>query len=191
MMLPQFYMDDLIRQAIREDINYIDTSADYLIPPDQMGKARFLAKADGVLCGLSVALRVFELLDPAFRAQRFHADGDTLQKGRYHRRAQRQHRHVAQGRAHRAQPHPAYVRHRHSHGAGSPAGGGHARLNYRYPQNTAWPSLPAKNMQSSAAAVKTTVTTSPTARCSRITTLMPPVASPTRSLFCVESLAIW
>lgn len=81
MMLPQFYMDDLIRQAIREDINYIDTSADYLIPPDQMGKARFLAKADGVLCGLSVALRVFELLDPAFRAQRFHADGDTLQKG--------------------------------------------------------------------------------------------------------------
>ena len=34
MMLPQFYMDDLIRQAIREDINYIDTSADYLIPPD-------------------------------------------------------------------------------------------------------------------------------------------------------------
>ena len=71
MMLPQFYMDDLIRQAIREDINYIDTSADYLIPPDQMGKARFLAKADGV----------FELLDPAFRAQRFHADGDTLQKG--------------------------------------------------------------------------------------------------------------
>ena len=79
MMLPQFYMDDLIRQAIREDINYIDTSADYLIPPDQMGKARFLAKADGVLCGLSVALRVFELLDPAIRAQRFHADGDTLQ----------------------------------------------------------------------------------------------------------------
>ena len=39
MMLPQFYMDDLIRQAIREDINYIDTSADYLIPPDQMGKS--------------------------------------------------------------------------------------------------------------------------------------------------------
>ncbi len=81
MMLPQFYIDDLIRQAIREDINYIDTSADYLIPPDQAGKARFLAKADGVLCGLPVALRVFELLDPSFRTQCFHADGDALQKG--------------------------------------------------------------------------------------------------------------
>lgn len=81
MMLPQFYVDDLIRQAIREDINYIDTSADYLIPPEQTGKARFLAKADGVLCGLPVALRVFELLDPAFRAQCFYADGDALKKG--------------------------------------------------------------------------------------------------------------
>lgn len=81
MMLPQFYVDDLIQQAIREDINYIDTSVDYLIPPEQAGKARFLAKADGVLCGLPVALRVFELLDPASRAQCFYEDGDALRKG--------------------------------------------------------------------------------------------------------------
>lgn len=81
MMLPQFYVDDLIQQAIREDINYIDTSVDYLIPPKQAGKARFLAKADGVLCGLPVALRVFELLDPAFQAQCFYEDGDALRKG--------------------------------------------------------------------------------------------------------------
>lgn len=81
MMLPQFYVDDLIQQAIREDINYIDTSVDYLIPPEQAGKARFLAKADGVLCGLPVALRVFELLDPTFQAQCFYEDGDALRKG--------------------------------------------------------------------------------------------------------------
>lgn len=81
MMLPQFYVDDLIQQTIREDINYIDTSVDYLIPPEQAGKARFLAKADGVLCGLPVALRVFELLDPAFQAQCFYEDGDALRKG--------------------------------------------------------------------------------------------------------------
>lgn len=81
MMLPQFYVDDLIQQAIREDINYIDTSVDYLIPPEQAGRARFLAKADGVLCGLPVVLRVFELLDPAFQAQCFYEDGDALRKG--------------------------------------------------------------------------------------------------------------
>lgn len=81
MTLPQFYVDDLIRKAILEDINYIDTSSDYLIPPEQTGKARFLAKADGVLCGLPVALRVFELLDSTFHAQCFYADGDTIARG--------------------------------------------------------------------------------------------------------------
>ena len=155
MMLPQFYMDDLIRQAIREDINYIDTSADYLIPPDQMGKARFLAKADGVLCGLSVALRVFELLDPAFRAQRFHADGDTLQKGDIIAELSGSTAMLLKGERTALKPHPAYVRHRHSQRRRqSRLVEGHARLIDRYPQNTAWPSLPCKNMQSSAAAVK-------------------------------------
>lgn len=190
MMLPQFYMDDLIRQAIREDINYIDTSADYLIPPDQMGKARFLAKADGVLCGLSVALRVFELLDPAFRAQRFHADGDTLQKGDIIAELSGSTAMCSRASAPRstsssicpASPQP---RRRQS-------GWWRARTpQLPIPAKHCLAFAPCKNMQSSAAAVKTTVTTSPTARCSRITTLMPPVASPTRSLFCVESLAIW
>ena len=189
MMLPQFYMDDLIRQAIREDINYIDTSADYLIPPDQMGKARFLAKADGVLCGLSVALRVFELLDPAFRAQRFHADGDTLQKGDIIAELSGSTPCCSRASAPRS-THPAYVRHRHSHGAGSPAGEGtHASIT---DTRKTLPGL--RSLQKYAVVCgggKTTVTTSPTARCSRITTSMPPVASPTRSLFCVESLAIW
>ena len=175
MMLPQFYMDDLIRQAIREDINYIDTSADYLIPPDQMGKARFLAKADGVLCGLSVALRVFELLDPAFRAQRFHADGDTLQKGDIIAELSGSTAMLLKGER------TALNLIQHMSGIATATAqavrlveGTHASIT-----------------DTRKTLVKTTVTTSPTARCSRITTLMPPVASPTRSLFCVESLAIW
>ena len=190
MMLPQFYMDDLIRQAIREDINYIDTSADYLIPPDQMGKARFLAKADGVLCGLSVALRVFELLDPAFRAQRFHADGDTLQKGDIIAELSGSTAMLLKGER------TALNLIQHMSGIATATAqavrlveGTHASITDTRKTLPAF--APCKNMQSSAAAVKTTVTTSPTARCSRITTLMPPVASPTRSLFCVESLAIW
>ena len=31
MILPQFYIDDLIKNAITEDINYIDVATDYLI----------------------------------------------------------------------------------------------------------------------------------------------------------------
>lgn len=81
MILPQFYVDDLIKTAIKEDINYVDISADYLIPEEQEGSARFVAKADGVLCGLEVALRVFELLDPNFTASCYKKDGDKIEKG--------------------------------------------------------------------------------------------------------------
>ena len=78
MMLNQMYVDNLIKTALLEDINYIDVTTDYLIDEDQEGAAQFLAKADGVLCGLDVALRVFELLQPDFKAEVSTNDGDDL-----------------------------------------------------------------------------------------------------------------
>lgn len=76
----QFYVDDIIKNALLEDVNYVDVAADYLLEDDKTAKAKFLAKADGVLCGLDVALRVFELLGN-FKFERFKQDGDKLQKG--------------------------------------------------------------------------------------------------------------
>ena len=81
MMLNKFYIDRLIENALLEDINYIDVATDYLIPEEQEGKAQFIAKADGVLCGLDVALRVFELLQPDSKAEVFKRDGDELKSG--------------------------------------------------------------------------------------------------------------
>ena len=66
MLLPQFYVDDIIKTALQEDINYLDTTTDWMIPAEARSTARFMAKAEGVVCGLEVALRVFELLDPTF-----------------------------------------------------------------------------------------------------------------------------
>ena len=80
-MLNMFYLDDIIKKAIQEDINYLDVTSDYLIPEDQMGNAYFVAKADGVLCGLTAATRVFELLDSAFTAEVLKQDGDIIHKG--------------------------------------------------------------------------------------------------------------
>ena len=34
MNLPMFYVDDIIKKAIDEDINYVDVTTDYLIPDD-------------------------------------------------------------------------------------------------------------------------------------------------------------
>ena len=81
MNLPQFYVDEIILNALKEDINYVDVASDYLIPEDQRDNAYFVAKADGVLCGLSVAMRVFALLDDTFEAKLYKHDGDKIQKG--------------------------------------------------------------------------------------------------------------
>jgi nicotinate-nucleotide pyrophosphorylase (carboxylating) len=81
MRLPQFYVDDLIKTALREDINYIDITTDLMIPEDARGQARFIAKENGVLCGLDVALRVFELLDGSFKAEVYKKDGDMVNPG--------------------------------------------------------------------------------------------------------------
>ncbi len=81
MILNKFYVDRLIENALLEDINYVDVATDYLIPEEQENSAQFIAKADGVLCGLEVALRVFELIQPDFKAEVFKRDGDELKKG--------------------------------------------------------------------------------------------------------------
>ncbi|MGN0558255.1 MAG: carboxylating nicotinate-nucleotide diphosphorylase [Acutalibacteraceae bacterium] len=81
MMLNQFYVDDIIKTALLEDINYIDTTTDYLIDENQQDSAKFLAKADGVLCGIDIALRVFELLQPDYKAEVYKHDGDIIKKG--------------------------------------------------------------------------------------------------------------
>ncbi len=76
----QFYIDDLIKKALLEDINYIDMAADNLLPDTKISSAKFLAKADGMLCGIDVALRVFELLGN-FKINKLMNDGDALKKG--------------------------------------------------------------------------------------------------------------
>lgn len=82
MILNSIYVDNLIKTALLEDINYLDCATDYLICEDQENTAVFLAKNDGVLCGLDIALRVFEILQPTgFEAKIFKHDGDKLKKG--------------------------------------------------------------------------------------------------------------
>lgn len=80
-MINPIYIDNLIKTALLEDVNYLDTTTDYLIAETQQGKAKFTAKASGVLCGIDVALRVFSLLDPLVKSQVYKQDGDTIEKG--------------------------------------------------------------------------------------------------------------
>ncbi len=81
MQLPQFYVDGVIQTALQEDINYLDTTTDLMIPADARSSACFMAKAEGVVCGLDVALRVFELLDPTFTARILLPEGSDVKPG--------------------------------------------------------------------------------------------------------------
>lgn len=79
--LPQFYVDDLIKRAIAEDINYLDVTTDYLLDDSHTSEACYLAKDTGILAGIDVALRVFALLDDTIQWEIFRRDGDPVQKG--------------------------------------------------------------------------------------------------------------
>lgn len=81
MILPDFYIDELIKRAITEDINYIDVSSAYLFGDEHRTNAYFVSKADGVLCGIDVAMRVFSLLDNTFEYTLYKHDGDELTAG--------------------------------------------------------------------------------------------------------------
>ena len=81
MLLPQFYIDDVIKNALKEDINYLDTATAYVIPEDAVTTAKFVSKAEGVLCGIEVAMRVFTLLDPEVQFTLYKKDGDSVANG--------------------------------------------------------------------------------------------------------------
>lgn len=81
MILNKIYVDNLIKTALLEDINYCDVTTDYLIPAEQIGKGRLVAKAEGILCGAEVAARVFELIDSDIKIEILIKDGESVKYG--------------------------------------------------------------------------------------------------------------
>ncbi|MDO5014494.1 MAG: carboxylating nicotinate-nucleotide diphosphorylase [Clostridia bacterium] len=80
-MLNQIYIDNLIKTALLEDNNYCDSASVHLLSEEQKDFAYFQAKDDGVLSGLNIAFRVFEILDSSFEYKTKFKDGDKVKKG--------------------------------------------------------------------------------------------------------------
>lgn len=81
MKLLQCYIDNIINTALMEDINYIDEAADNLISPEHRSRAYYVAKDTGVLCGIEVAKRVFELVGGDVDFHILLNDGAKVKKG--------------------------------------------------------------------------------------------------------------
>ncbi len=80
-MLDLKQIDKVVLNALEEDMPYGDITTDSLIPEDRMVEAKFLAKADGVICGMPVAERVFKLIDARAALEILKNDGQAVQKG--------------------------------------------------------------------------------------------------------------
>ena len=81
MKLMQFQIDDIIKTALLEDINYVDVTTDYLVDEESVSTAKYVSKDEGVLCGIDVALRVFDLLDNNVTTKVYIHDGEKVKKG--------------------------------------------------------------------------------------------------------------
>ena len=77
----RLYVDDHIRQALREDITFEDVSTASVCPEPHAAEVQLIAKAPGVIAGLDVFERTFALLDPNAQTERFVRDGDEVEPG--------------------------------------------------------------------------------------------------------------
>lgn len=73
--------DDYILLTLKEDINDEDVSTNAVMPENKQGRAELICKEDGIICGLDVFCRTFELLDSTARFDTTYKDGDKVTKG--------------------------------------------------------------------------------------------------------------
>ncbi len=73
--------DQLIRRALIEDIGYRDITTENLIYPDHLSMGVFYVKQEGIVCGVRVAERVFQLLNPDTSFTVLREDGEMVREG--------------------------------------------------------------------------------------------------------------
>ena len=73
--------DELILSALREDITSEDITTNSVMREYQLGEVELIRKQDGVIAGLDVFKRTFELLDSKTEVTFTKKDGDTVKNG--------------------------------------------------------------------------------------------------------------
>jgi nicotinate-nucleotide diphosphorylase (carboxylating) len=76
--IDKFQMDESIRLALKEDITSEDISTNAVYKNDRLAEISLYSKEEGVLAGIDVFKRVFELLDSSVEFTEYKKDGDNL-----------------------------------------------------------------------------------------------------------------
>lgn len=74
-------IDEYLKNALKEDITSEDVTTNSVMKTYKKGSAQLICKEDGVICGLPVFARVFELLDSEVIFETTYQDGDVVKKG--------------------------------------------------------------------------------------------------------------
>lgn len=74
-------IDEIIDNALREDIGDGDHSSLACVPESAIGKATLLVKDDGILAGVELAEMIFKRYDSSLQIDVFLPDGSTVKKG--------------------------------------------------------------------------------------------------------------
>lgn len=73
--------DELILSALKEDITSEDITTNSVMREYQAGEVDLICKQDGIIAGLEVFKRVFELLDADTKVDFYKKDGEEVKKG--------------------------------------------------------------------------------------------------------------
>lgn len=73
--------DELIKLALREDISSEDVTTNAVMREYCKGEVQLICKQDGIIAGLDVFKRVFELLDDSTAVEFYAKDGDNVKNG--------------------------------------------------------------------------------------------------------------
>lgn len=74
-------VQQIIANAVREDVGSGDYSSLACIPKDATGKAKLIAKENGILAGVDFAKRVLTYIDKSLKVEVYKGDGIPIKKG--------------------------------------------------------------------------------------------------------------
>lgn len=80
-MLSRFYIEEHVREALKEDIGFGDITTENLAGENDYLEGFLNTRSDGVLCGVDVFKTVYEMLSKDIKIKFYFKDGDKIKKG--------------------------------------------------------------------------------------------------------------
>lgn len=75
------YYEEIVKQALREDLGFQDLTTEAIIPENHVSIAEITAKEEGILAGMDIAKRAFTLLDDQMSFEVKAKEGEHIYPG--------------------------------------------------------------------------------------------------------------